>query len=150
MREFFRGWRRKAGLVTLTMACVLTVAWMRSYVIHDAVLIPAQGGHAGIESHGGSLTWFRWSDSKPSLSIEWISQDAAIESDPWDQFDIEWRFDLLGVICGVGTVKHAPSDKLAFCMTPYWSLVLPLTLLSAWLILIKPWPAKSAKESNRG
>ena len=27
---------------------------------------------------------------------------------------------------------------------PYWSLVLPLTLLSAWLILIKPRKAKGS------
>ena len=29
------------------------------------------------------------------------------------------------------------------------AFVLPLTLLSAWLLLIKPRPAKSAKESSR-
>ena len=31
MRDFFRGWMRKAGCVTLVMACVLTSAWLRSF-----------------------------------------------------------------------------------------------------------------------
>ena len=38
MREFFRGWRRKTGLATLAMACVLTVLWMRSHLVQDELL----------------------------------------------------------------------------------------------------------------
>ena len=30
MMEFFRGWRRKVGVVTLAMACVFMVGWVRS------------------------------------------------------------------------------------------------------------------------
>ena len=30
MVEFFRGWRRKVGCVTLVVACLLTAAWFRS------------------------------------------------------------------------------------------------------------------------
>jgi hypothetical protein len=35
MREFFRGWRRKAGLVTLVMACAVMAMWARSRFIND-------------------------------------------------------------------------------------------------------------------
>lgn len=31
MGDFFRGWRRKLGVVTLAMACVLASAWLRSF-----------------------------------------------------------------------------------------------------------------------
>jgi len=31
MGEFFKGWRRKTGVVTLVMACVFTGGWVRSY-----------------------------------------------------------------------------------------------------------------------
>ena len=40
--------------------------------------------------------------------------------------------------------------RFKFCIIPYCLLVLPLTLLSAWLVLIKPRPAKSAKEYCHG
>ena len=106
MGEFFRGWRRKAGLVTLAMACLLTVAWMRSCVTLDEFLLESLDG--------------------------WI-----VSSDQTIQFESSVS-DASGMV-GIGTIWSVP----------YWSLVLPLTLLSAWLILIKPWPAKSAKESNR-
>ena len=33
MREFFKPWRRKIGVVTLVMACVLMAGWVRSEMI---------------------------------------------------------------------------------------------------------------------
>jgi len=41
MREFFHGWRRKIGVVTLVMACVLMVGWVRSPETCD-LLCPAK------------------------------------------------------------------------------------------------------------
>ena len=35
MREFFSGWRRKAGCVLLAMAAVLFGMWIRSQVVFD-------------------------------------------------------------------------------------------------------------------
>jgi hypothetical protein len=29
MREFFRGWKRMVGLVTLMVACLFTAGWVR-------------------------------------------------------------------------------------------------------------------------
>jgi hypothetical protein len=39
MREFFRGWRRKVGCVTLVMTCALMGLWMRSIRTFDEVLV---------------------------------------------------------------------------------------------------------------
>ena len=36
MWEFFKGWRRKVGVVTLVMALVFMVVWIRSGVTHDS------------------------------------------------------------------------------------------------------------------
>ena len=68
MGEFFQGWRRKAGLVTLAMACWLARRW-------------------------GRHTW----------CVETLTGNEMTEQ--WD--------------------------------APDWHIVLPLTLLSAWLILGK-------------
>ena len=35
MLNFFKPWRRKAGCVTLVMACVLMVGWVRSFFLND-------------------------------------------------------------------------------------------------------------------
>ena len=104
MGEFFRGWRRKAGLATLAMALLLMAGWMRSYMNQEYVYVHRTPSHYKIISYDGRLRWVR------------------------DEMSYR-QYELWSV--------------------PYWSLVLPLTLLSAWLILIKPRPAKSAKESNR-
>jgi hypothetical protein len=91
MREFFRGWRRKAGLVMLAMALVLFVAWMRSFANQENVTVHrAPSWDYIVHSRDGRLYWMR------------------------DQISYG-RFELWSI--------------------PYWSLVLPLTLLSAWLIL---------------
>jgi len=35
MGDFFKGWRRKAGCVTLVMACTFAAAWVRSFIVED-------------------------------------------------------------------------------------------------------------------
>jgi hypothetical protein len=46
MHDFVKGWKRKVGVVTLVMACVLTAAWVRSLTVMDTVWIPARGDEA--------------------------------------------------------------------------------------------------------
>src|SRR5437764_2395905 len=35
MGAFFKGWKRKMGIMTLAMACLLMAAWVRSLVVTD-------------------------------------------------------------------------------------------------------------------
>ena len=148
MREFFQGWRRKAGLTTLAMALLLFTAWMRSYVFRDRVFFPGQQYCQTITSHGGSILWDQWLNPGKfdSLPIEFTSfKDLFTDCYPGEDIEVEWRMDWAGFAFG----KANPiSDRMAWWIVPYWALVLPLTLLSAWLLLIKPRPAKSAKESS--
>ena len=75
MREFFKGWRRKAGCVTLVMVLLLTSAWIRSYVAGDVLRVefrdsPRKALSYYAESvHGGvrlSRHWTYWTgDSFP-------------------------------------------------------------------------------------
>ena len=121
MREFFQGWRRKAGLATLAMACLLTVAWMRSFVIGDRLQVAS---HFLISAGGG----VEWQFDRTGDLIDWTS--APVDPD------------------GIFFLFRMGSQIRRTIYLSYWSLVLPLTLLSAWLLLIKPRPAKSAKESS--
>jgi hypothetical protein len=53
--DFFKGWRRKTGLVTLAMACVLTVAWMRNYANRNQVVSQFNQTIYILESFDGCL-----------------------------------------------------------------------------------------------
>ena len=151
MGEFFKGWRRKAGLVTLAMACLLTCAWMRSYMIRECVCIPRRSSDHNIESHGGGLHWYRDTPSIGNGGIRWHSESLStplisggIGISPISLRRLigkaEWGWRWAGFDFGVVIIEGRISSvrRSDFCIVPYWSLVLPLTLLSAWLILVTP------------
>jgi hypothetical protein len=128
MREFFRGWRRKAGCVALVMACALMGAWIRSRAISDRIVI-RRYGHI-TEYLVSELSGFGW-----KKEIEWslIAAGGVVTDVPY----CEW----LGFKYGM---RFAPEASLGLVakvnvrIVPYWALTVPLTLLSAYLILWKP------------
>ena len=122
MGEFLKGWRRKAGLVTLALACVLTAGWMRSYVVFDDQM--------SLDVPFGSPR-IVWSIGGYVCSAPDGPRATPIESDLPSILDMQIR---------VGR------PTMADVVIPYWSLVLPLTLLSAWLILGKPRKVKPAAD----
>ena len=111
MHEFFKGWRRKAGGVLLVLTCVLEVGWVRSFVVQDTVLIRNY-------CVGSDRGWIWWLEMPYMDQWKWDSQ--TIDSDWNDETGINWVF---------GNQN---------CAIRYWSLVIPLTLLSAYLIVWKP------------
>ena len=68
MGEFFKGWRRKVGVVTLAMALVFMGGWVRSLVIDDFMefpfaddsLSPTQETFSGLATRNQSLVLY-WS-----------------------------------------------------------------------------------------
>ena len=118
MGEFFKGWRRKAGLGTLAMACVLAVGWMRSYTVaEDAAWFSIGSQQQLMVSFAGRVRW----ESYP------VSGEAAWTVRSYNKSGPIFSEDRL-VLAG---------SSLSGWVIPYWSLILPLTLLSAWLILGK-------------
>jgi len=39
MREFFKPWRRRVGLLVLTVSCAMTALWVRSFRMHDQIVL---------------------------------------------------------------------------------------------------------------
>lgn len=101
MGEFFKGWRRKTGLATLLIACVLLAPWVRTW--------PASEGY---------LLHIEFRPSKIDFSFERTDH---VESG----------------------YTHFP---LVRCSVQYSWIIIPLTVLSAWLLLRKPRLAKSEPE----
>jgi hypothetical protein len=144
MKEFFYGWRRKTGVVTLAMACGLTSAWLRSVAYQDTFTISSPGdSQTLLVSSTQQLIIAMVSGASASSTPFWMSRN--IESgDGWlltaaDNLRIYIGFH--GQSFRFGTTVTAWASKAVSLTTlhfPYWSLVIPLTLISAYLILWMP------------
>jgi len=76
MREFVKGWRRKAGCVTLVMALAFTCLWVRTNVIVDRVHFTIGDRRHTIFSGLGGIIWEGYDDSrKGGRRINWFTDD---------------------------------------------------------------------------
>lgn len=107
MLEFFRGWRRKTGVVTLVMALVLMTGWVRSFHFCDLLWIQSPWGSHFVYSECGHFRAWVFSGRRFATICGWVLSQPG-----------EWMHDGNSV--------------------PYGPIVIPLTLLSAYLILWKP------------
>ena len=58
MGEFFRGWKRKTGMLTLVLACVFMAGWVRSSFFIEGLVIPlGMKSSASLVSSDSSLIW---------------------------------------------------------------------------------------------
>jgi hypothetical protein len=173
MHTLFDGWRRKTGCVTLLLACAIYGAWIRSSTVTDSVNCYSWWKvMQSLVSSDGSLSWERrdttavrnrevpfWKRGpagRKRRAQRGLPQLAFIRSESivargklnrrLDAPDIIWHWRWHGF--GSGTW---PAHHTTLWVIPYWSIVLPLTLLSAYLILWKPRKrADSEKETDPG
>ena len=142
MGEFFRGWRQKAGVVTLILACVFMGGWVRALAIQDTLVIPIGN----------------------KLSVQFVSayhriilgKHVTITGEPlrkrplWTFIPAEkkrWQLKIELMTCRVefnsflygnnGTVFNTGISSW-YIESPYWIVVVPLTLVSLCLLLSKP------------
>ena len=138
MREFFKGWRRKAGVVTLVVACAAATGWVRSLRTMDELTIPGNRATHYLNSTDGTVGWWMRNDDP---NVRFSFQTRRSDSNDWaivlEQVHILWKFEWCGFGCG-----ESHRSRLRIWMIPYWSIVLPLTLLSAYLLLSKRLPVK--------
>ena len=132
MREFFKGWRRKVGCVTLVMACVFAVGWVRSLTRRDTF----DFGRVEIVSLESSLAVAIWPRSNLRLP-QWFTEDSRSIDSVFGPHGCRSR--------GAGFWSSGIADlqSTLIVVAPYWSIVIPLTLLSAYLLLSKPRVAKT-------
>ena len=123
MREFFYGWRRKTGGFLLVMACVLMACWIRSLRFTDSIAFPIQKRQFIVSTYQGVVFWAGLDDS----SFEWSCEF----SSPPDEPLFAVRDDQL--LPAVESI-----NGMDVWTVPYWSVTIPLTLISAYLILWKP------------
>lgn len=101
MWSYFKSLRRKFGVVTLVIACVLAAGWVRSFYIFDVYTQSQETVFASDKGGFGAYT---------PTSVK---------------------------VTANGTTAFLRELKQRWSV-PYWSVVVPLTLLTTWLLLSKP------------
>lgn len=169
MHEFFKGWRRKAGCGFLVVAMAIAILWARSVDTMDTLTRSNSQSRDMVISLDGTISFSRLRSSSyfdPEFSVmfslfgddyTWYSepsdngfgfdeQGARIPSELFTGCSDVQRWDLVGITIGSGIINGGPMNEpvieIQHYVFPYWSMVLPLTFLSAYLILWKPRKAK--------
>ena len=132
------------GLVTLLMACVLVGAWFRSGFIRDTWNFKLGQYPVWLCSENGRVSWasvierdpavwmsfFHWECDQPSGYSRFPESLPITEQRMWN-----WLGFLMGLTGG-----GQPCWLIS-----YWSIIIPLTALSAFLLLAKPKTSTAKK-----
>jgi hypothetical protein len=147
MHAFFKGWRRKLGYVALVMALAVMGGWLRSFRNNDEVNI--WSGERQVDSFNSSpmgVSWIAKRDLPPSIPMlsgrfGWIAFQSYSNDicDPFRWSTASSHTQWCGFHFAEATINPPDRGKLGLWIMPYWSLALPPTLLSAYLIL---WPRR--------
>jgi hypothetical protein len=140
MNDVFHGWRRKVGAVTMVMACLVMGMWFRSWHTFDVITLHGRRGFCTvINSECGKIWLVRRTDT-PGQHF-YISDRAVV--DRLEVLTFQYRWTMAGI-----SYAHADPrvelQHLVFVSFPHTWIAIPLTLLSAYLILWKPrkWGAQ--------
>lgn len=140
MGEFFKGWRRKTGLVTLVLACALMAEWVRSRSVEDNLCVRLDDDTVELlTSSRFGLTRTRIVEPEgDQIHVRFFFQNQ-LPGD-WNT-SRPWFIEQLRGLPG-------PDNTFFVWHAPHWTIILPLTLLSACLLLSKPRKAKPTAEST--
>ena len=144
MGEYFKPMRRKIGCITLLMACVFVGGWVRSLRIQDAIVVPyGRGSSVQVVSACQCLILVSASDPMSPVSMNkfsWWSE--SVPSYLGDYYRLRFMEVIPTIKCRrfhPSEFRHSQTSTVANCYhIPYWSIVIPLTLISAFLLLSKP------------
>lgn len=144
MGDYFKGWRRKMGVATLALACIFMGLWMRSFSRGDFL----SSSNCQVVSFRGRVFLHRKAEFI-NLDFMYVSEDDRHTSDAYNDphFAHLWQWRWFGFAFGESVVDVVATDgtqskerQLQY-FVPYWSIVIPLTLVSGWLLLSKSKPA---------
>ena len=143
MPHYFKPLRRKIGVVTLVLACLLMAGWVRSFAKSDSIRVSWQKTSYHFHSKRGVVTLARHTGSwgKMYWSAHNLVPSETATARPFSDAGIkeEWKLDFGGVVIAEGTPKHETGNSRIVRLTfRYWMLVVPAAVLSAWLLLSKP------------
>lgn len=121
------------------------VGWIRGYRVRDEVCF-GDGEALLYHSLNFCRNGIRWekheSDNNLGFMPWWHCQPPADATDVIQGWVIpiviDWRWQSSGFDFGTFHDADQPEYQVKFWTIPYWSIVIPLTLISLWLLLPKP------------
>jgi len=138
MSDYFKPTRCKIGIAMLALALVFAAGWLRSHVVADQVSIRI--GDDRLFWLISNDEWIGWADIQggatnyPESSVSYwnsIPLPNHRNGGPFSGIDHSWDWHMRG-----------------YLILPYLLIVIPLTVLSVWLLFSKPRKPKS--EATRG
>ena len=132
------------------MACVFAAGWVRSRLIVDFLWYPSTTSGYSIESLHGMIRLTKGTPVTPSAPIQlgsdnlwappylkYADNGEPLPFNPDEKLDLIWRSDwLLFSVCNA-RIKNSSIAQIEMCVIRYWSIVIPLTLISAYFLLSK-------------
>jgi hypothetical protein len=151
MSSFFHGWRRKAGCVALVMACVFMGGWIGSLTNNTTVAL-CDGPVIYYFSTGYHGLELETHAECPPRSAEYNSGFPRNFSQAQQPIELQtkfagWKFQKPFLGIKSAEIRPFTTDRWRVLIIPYSYIVLPLTLLSAYLMLWKPRKPKSSGPS---
>lgn len=146
MREFFNGWRRTWGVGTLLAALFCVGAWCRSQHQVDVVTLDFGANREIFASTEGRIVWDhrnidvfgRRGTAKYSVTLR-LDVSEKLDKPRFrylDDWSITWRRRGWGF--DFGEARNLAGIHVIFRAVPYWSIMLVMTLASAYLLVRKP------------
>lgn len=141
MVRFFHGWRRKIGCVTLLMALASFSVWGLG---HRFLMGYSIRGDHRVDSFGSSsngLMWicFRFPEDSV-MSPESVSAGWHFSSKPptlLENIDTDWSWRCCGFYFATG-IERTIRLPVTARIVPYWCIILPLSVVSAFLLIKQP------------
>ncbi|MDB5342597.1 MAG: hypothetical protein JWP89_974 [Schlesneria sp.] len=139
MRDFFHGWRRKVGCALSLVAIGLCTLSARSQLVEDTVSISTSTRSHLLTSLYGRLIWEASKRTSENLSL-WNSQYADYDwLSPWAREGLFPTREFAGFEYGGRDPEVARTEgHYGWVIIPYSWPIIPTTLLSAYLILVRP------------
>jgi len=142
MTAYFKPLRRKIGGVTLVVACVFGAGWVRSCRLDDAIRFNWRERRQLARSAEGDLSWHSWKRRQNDSLASWKTfpiwrppSERPPARNSWDRI-AEWSVPHADLM-HVRMQDDVDGLKYARWICPYWRIVIPLTAISAWLLLSK-------------
>ncbi|MEI8382091.1 MAG: hypothetical protein WCJ09_18315 [Planctomycetota bacterium] len=151
MREFFYGWRRKVGCVTLIIAFFFAGAWIRSRNKFDVVNCPLGKEYAIAITSWKEAFAIRIGWDEDSWSVfDWHASDADYfqyteSTSEFYRFKqpipdgsgcfVSWYLQRDWGGIGVTPLDQRSWRRMIFLIAPYWPIAIALTAISAFLLL---------------
>ena len=135
MGDYFKGWRRQTGVVTLVLLMVFNFWGVRSLFITDVLCMRERNRFLG--SHLFEIVNLFDSDyvnvfASDGTSLIWLRRK---DRNPYEPFYA--RHEASGDVLERMTPQADVSNPVVVYL-PYPAIVIPLTLVSLWLLLTKP------------